>query len=765
MTAPGKTVRLMVFLLAAVALGNGARAEHAQPVPMELARTTAWLESLPRAASATVGDTAKMHTRGFGKITPEHAARQAIAAATAASGFAPIDDDLILEFPASRLTTDALTVFRFGQRIDGIPVFGAQVSVLADGNDVLRAVTGAYAAHSDSARWPDTALGETEALSAAVSALTGSAREVGALHDGEIGDFNAYALAPLSSFHSNAPARVRPVWYPSGHGLLPAYQVELSGGRPGRMRPTAKSILISALDGRELRRGELIHDLRRPEPCGDACPRHNFGYRVLSNRRKTPYTDPYGFTNPHPTGAPDASLPSQPAPMHLLYMNNAGISTGDPWLPSEATHTVGNNVDAYFKSIPHEDGNYVLDIFQDWSYPFDEQAGDHRPPLTSPYTFDYAYDVELAPDDYFQHPGAPVQPVPADSGQFNARIVQPFYVTNWLHDLFYDLGFDEAGGNMQMDNVGRGGIDDDPLFVIAAFSNTFAFTPADGVSPAIVLGHNAFSLSNRDVSALDFGVLTHEWAHILIARLSGMPGGFGQQGALHEGTADFVGMFLTVEPRHRDAPPATGDFHGAYAVGAYWNLDYYNPLDDLPPAGTPERPDNTYYHGIRRFPYSASFDINPLTFGHISPENPLPDGFEPFDWKLRSLDNFEIHTAGEVWASALWQCARNILADTPDRGFRNAHRRFLASLVAALKMIPVDATYTDARDAVLMAVRAGNEDEYLRCRSGFAERGLGAGAVSPPRDSEEFREVIEDFTDADPPGLETDVQPAFTSNH
>src|SRR4029450_709448 len=32
-----------------------------------------------------------------------------------------------------------------------------------------------------------------------------------------------------------------------------------------------------------------------------------------------------------------------------------------------------------------------------------------------------------------------------------------FFASNFVHDFFYDLGFDEAAGNFQQDNFGRGG--------------------------------------------------------------------------------------------------------------------------------------------------------------------------------------------------------------------------------------------------------------------------------------------------------------------
>ena len=42
-----------------------------------------------------------------------------------------------------------------------------------------------------------------------------------------------------------------------------------------------------------------------------------------------------------------------------------------------------------------------------------------------------------------------------------AGVVQLFYVTNFLHDWFYDDGFDEGAGNSQAQNFARGGAGND----------------------------------------------------------------------------------------------------------------------------------------------------------------------------------------------------------------------------------------------------------------------------------------------------------------
>ncbi len=69
--------------------------------------------------------------------------------------------------------------------------------------------------------------------------------------------------------------------------------------------------------------------------------------------------------------------------------------------------------------------------------------------MTAAKTFDRAYDPALQPD--------------SSPGQIKAAITQIFYVTNWMHDYWYDSGFDEKAGNAQASNYGRGGKEGDVL--------------------------------------------------------------------------------------------------------------------------------------------------------------------------------------------------------------------------------------------------------------------------------------------------------------
>lgn len=657
--------------------------------------------------------------------------------APADHGAAQAARSLAAQFPGLKNSTLALTALAQGrnrvqhyrQAVAGIEVWGAGVAVLQDAQGKARVTSSSLSTHADRAALPAFALQPQQALQLALAALDlpVSAQQAKRT-DGDT--YLRIQLGGSGELRALRPARIKPVWYPAADRLIAAYYSEVLFARRGENRPRAEALLISAEDGRVLRRNSQIHDLQP------------FSYRVFAGADGHPYVDAYGHTNPHPTARPDGYRPTMPAPMSLLSLSHAGISTGDPWLADSAEETRGNNVDAFFNADTLYEGNCSG---EGWGPAFNAAEGDFRPRSNGPRRFDYAYDASATLDDYVQC-YEPDAPIPTGLASLSARVVQAFYAANWLHDLFYDAGYDEASGNMQADNYGRGGLDNDPLLVHGAHFSTFTYAPADGESGALSLGVNLHSRSNRDVSALDFGVLAHEWGHTLFGRLT-QSSYYGQPGAINEGTADFIGLFLTVREQDRHARPGQAEFSGAYAIGAYMNLDYDYRPDDLPQAGSPGYPDNSYYHGIRRYPSSSDLALNPLTFRHIGLDNPVPAGSAPFDWKARSRSNAEIHTAGEVWTAALWQCARNVLAATPPAQFDTTQRRFLEWLVAGLKLFPVDATYTEARDAFLAAVRADSEADYRRCRSGFARRGMGAGAISPARDSFSLRGVRESYRD------------------
>jgi len=151
---------------------------------------------------------------------------------------------------------------------------------------------------------------------------------------------------------------------------------------------------------------------------------------------------------------------------------------------------------------------------------------------------------------------------------------------------------------------------------------------------------------------------------------------------------------------------------------------------------------DSYFYGIRRWPYGPS---NPLTFRHIEHGQALPPGFDYFDWKTRSAFNAEVHSAGEVWASALWDCARSILINRSDLTFTENRAHIAEYLVAGMKLTPADPTFTEARDSLLLAMRALDRTDFALCRVAFAARGMGSGSLSPGRNSKGLSHVLESF--------------------
>jgi hypothetical protein len=255
-------------------------------------------------------------------------------------------------------------------------------------------------------------------------------------------DAEARARLEFGSAELTDPPSVKRVFFHTERGLEPAYYVELAAADAGR------SFVVSARDGRVLFSNDLTAHAA-------------YSYRVWADGT-TPYMPldgPQGsMPTPHPTGTPVAWDPGFVAP-RLISLQSASVATGDPWLPDGATATTGNNVDAY-ADLVGPDG---------WS------PGDLRPTLTSASTFDRTYDTALPPG---------VSP-----NQTMAAVTQLFYTTNWLHDWFYDAGFDELSGNAQTNNYGRGGVQGDPLraegqdYVMT--NNATTYTPADGGRPKI----------------------------------------------------------------------------------------------------------------------------------------------------------------------------------------------------------------------------------------------------------------------------------------
>ena len=237
------------------------------------------------------------------------------------------------------------------------------------------------------------------------------------------------------------------------------------------------------------------------------------------------------------------------------------------------------------------------------------------------------------------------------------------------------------------------------------------------------------SAAERDGS-LDGGIVSHEWGHILSNRLIGNGSGLGnnQGRSMGEGWSDFVAMMMMIRSDDEMAA-ANANWSGAFPTGA----------PSVWAAGN-----NAFYEGIRRYPYSTDKAKNPLTLKYIEEKVPLPATPKPA-FGADGIGSAEVHSSGEVWTSALWECYAALLNDKTRLTFQQAQERMRRYLVASLKLTPANPTFTEARDAMLFAMFSSDRKDYDLCVDGFAKRGFGSGAVSPDRGSTDHAGVKESF--------------------
>lgn len=251
---------------------------------------------------------------------------------------------------------------------------------------------------------------------------------------------------------------------------------------------------------------------------------------------------------------------------------------------------------------------------------------------------------------------------------------------------------------------------------------TVMITKADGdaIKALIAAGETVTMELHREPSTdldgtLDNQIVAHEFFHYVHHRLTDSSN--QQSGAMSEGWGDIDGFMLSVRPEDR-LQAGNDRFQGAYGLAGYVV--------------------NGFYSGIRRAPYSTDTAKNAFTLKHISDGEPTPDGSD-------GASNSEVHNAGEVWANQMWECYVGLLND-PRHSFAEAQSRMKDYIIGGLKATPADATYTEARDAVLSVVLATDFEDYKRCSDGFAKRGSGLNAVAPARDSTDLVGVTEDTT-------------------
>lgn len=342
-------------------------------------------------------------------------------------------------------------VAKYKQEVYGVEVFNREFNVVMNQEHRLVAASGYLSERSAvNSTLAITNFGSAEeSIKSAFTAMGGNAENTNISVAGvEENKYQKFASSFVGDGYQilNQP-RAKKVMYELNGKLVAAHYIEIEAGKSDEMNSDYFSYVIAANTGRVLYKKNLTNSETA------------FNYRVYADKElnNLPQDGPMGDVTPWPFALRDDSqLPTDINDAEMVSLISGPISTNDPWLADDAEITSGNNVSAYVDAIA----------------PQGFSAGDYYAKTTSANTFDYP----LKPDQSHY-----------SQDNRNAAITNLFYVNNYLHDQFYDHGFDELSGNAQLSNFGRGGEEGDVLNAEAqdnsGFNNANMSTPADGASP------------------------------------------------------------------------------------------------------------------------------------------------------------------------------------------------------------------------------------------------------------------------------------------
>ncbi len=331
-------------------------------------------------------------------------------------------------------------------------------------------------------------------------------------------------------------------------------------------------------------------------------------------------------------------------------------------------------------------------------------------------------------------PGSPApgdDPLLAQSQR--GAVIQMFYVMNRYHDALYQLGFNEAARNYQAVNFTGQGLGNDRISAegqdSSGTNNANFSVVADGSRGRMQMYLWTGPTPDYD-GTTDAEVILHEVTHGTSQRLHGNASGLSTNMAngMGEGWGDFFGEAMLAEP--------TDPIDAVYTTGGY--ATYL--LSGM---------QSNYYYGIRRFPRAPITFLgpngkphNPFTFQYLNsncdtligttgtnpnsayPRNPV------VSTSSASQACDQVHNAGEVWSSALWEVRNRMVTRL---GFTAGTSRVLQVVLDGMKLAPLGPTFLQERDSITAAAAAlplapEALADVADVRNGFRVRGMGFSA-------------------------------------
>lgn len=208
---------------------------------------------------------------------------------------------------------------------------------------------------------------------------------------------------------------------------------------------------------------------------------------------------------------------------------------------------------------------------------------------------------------------------------------------------------------------------------------------------------------------LDNGVITHEYFHGVSSRLTGGPDNvscLSNREQMGEGWSDYNALMMTTD--WATAKTTDGTLPkpiGNYVAGLS--------KDDV---------------GIRYYPYSTDFNINPWTYDSMALSTRFSNnrtGTPPYDE----------HLVGEVWCEMLWDMTWQIIkTDGINKTFWDPSKPggnsiAMKLVIEGMKLQKCSPGFVDGRDAILKADTVLYAGKYSRAIwTAFARRGLGYSA-------------------------------------